>query len=99
MVIQVLEQDLSLFYRRAKESYLECVSNPENVFLQDEVQVPATAIELREITVKVVFEFRNASAYLLEVFLALHANGKAIGRYECMMDKEGTVFEDNLVFY
>ena len=99
MVIQVLEQDLSLFYRRAKESYLECVNNPENVFLQDEIQVPATAIELREITVKVVFEFRNASTYLLEVFLALHANGKVIGRYECMMDKEGTVFEDNLVFY
>ena len=99
MVIQVLEQDLSLFYRRAKESYLKCISNPENVFLQNEVQVPVTAIELREITVKVVFKFRNASTYLLEVFLALHANDKAIGKYECMMDTEGAVFEDNLVFY
>ena len=99
MVIQLQEPDLDRFYRRAKESYFACVTHPENGYLQDEVEVALTALDLREITVKVVFAFRDASTYQVEVVLALYANGEVFGKYECVVDQAGTVTENDLVFY
>lgn len=102
MVIQLLAQELDLFYRRAKESYLACVNHPANGYLQDQVAVPLTGIDLRQITVKVVFEARDPSTYQFEVLLALFANeasDASFGKYECVMDEQGTVTANELVFY
>jgi hypothetical protein len=99
MVVEITEQDLALLYEKARKSFLQCISNPDNAYLQDEVNIPLEQIVAQGATVKAVFLEQSNHLYAMEVCLVLHAKEDVIGRYDYSENEAGEPIEDGLVFY
>lgn len=88
-------------YLRAKSSYLKCVRDTENVFLNDEFKVDLeTDIFTKEDSIKIVLSGYNSSEYTLEIkLLLLNKENEELGFYTLVTESEGIVVDDFLVFY
>ena len=99
MLIQVHPQEFDLLYRKAKDSYLTCINNPENAYLHKETPLPLSSIVVQEWDVKVVFSARSVEINQIETHLGLYVNGKWMGKYVSITDATGEIIDDSLVFY
>jgi len=95
-----LEVDfLEDLYLKAKLSFKECISNPDNSYLQDEIDVQIDEIILMEEFIRVQFFKHDITKFIIEVKLQLISqDSRLIGRYFYYEDEKRTPLDDSLVF-
>ncbi|MBK5722310.1 hypothetical protein JGH11_15655 [Dysgonomonas sp. Marseille-P4677] len=99
MKFESLAPDLSLLYIKAKRSFKECISNKDNEFLKDEINIPLEDIIVIEENIKIIFTQKGFNHYLIEVSLLLFDTNKEIGKYIYSENEKQEDIEDSLVFY
>lgn len=92
-------------YLRAKHSFNECVLNPDNDFLKDEINTSVSEITLKDDFIRLRFfededEDQNQNErFVVEVKLQLiSADHLLIGRYYYYEDERKTPLDDRLIF-
>ncbi len=98
MTIDLNEEDSARFYTTACQKYHECLRRKDNSFLQDEVNFPIEAMEVKKSNIKMVFG-EGVSQCSFEIELALLYQDKIVGKYTYMQDRDGNGLEDMLVFF
>ncbi|WP_316838584.1 hypothetical protein [Pedobacter gandavensis] len=86
-------------YLRARLSYSECVLNPDNDYLQDEIDTPIDEIILKEDAICLQFSEHEIDRFTVEVKLQLtSADNHLIGNYFYYEDEKEIPLDDRLIF-
>lgn len=86
-------------YLRAKLSFSECVLNPENDYLQDEINISIDKIILKEDFIRLQFFEHQVDKFTAEVKLQLISpDNTLVGRYYYYEDEKKTALDDSLIF-
>lgn len=86
-------------YLKAKFSFNECILNPENDYLKNEINIQMDEIILVEDFIRVQFFKDEMDEFIIEVKLLLTSrNDHLLGRYFYYEDEKGTPLNDSLVF-
>ncbi len=92
-------ETLNDFYIKAKLAFNDCITNPENLFLQQEVNVPLKEIILQDEFVQVKFLKHETDEYVIEVnFSLICTDGDSIAKYSYYENEKGIALDDCLVF-
>ena len=95
----ITKHELTHIYLRAKTSFIQCITNEENRFLRDEVEVPLESLILKEDYIIVKYQELNISKYHIEAKLNIVTDGGGVlGRYHYYENEQGEQFDDVLVF-
>ncbi|MNJ91617.1 hypothetical protein D3C87_92700 [compost metagenome] len=86
-------------YLKAKLSFDKCISNPDNNYLKDEIDVQIDEIILMEDFIRVQFFQRKLDKFVIEVKLQLISkDNRLIGSYFYYEDEKNTPLDDSLIF-
>ena len=86
-------------YLKAKLSYHECILNPDNNYLKDEIDIQIDEINLVEDFIRVQFFKNNIDKFVVEVKLNLVSkDNRSIGRYFYYEDEKNKPLDDSLIF-
>lgn len=86
-------------YLKAKLSFNECILNPDNNYLKEEIDIPIDEISLVEDFIRVQFFKNNIDKFVVEVGLKLISqDNRSIGRYFYYEDEKNTPLDDSLIF-
>lgn len=95
-----LEADFSKdLYLKAKLSFKECILNPDNDHLNNELNIPLREIVLKESFIRLQFFEHETEKFIVEVKLKLISpDHNLIGSYSYYEDEEKTPLDDFLIF-
>lgn len=86
-------------YLKAKRSFNECILNPENDYLKDEIDIQIDEIIPVEDFIRVQFFKYDLDKFVIEVKLRLISqDNRLIGRYLYYEDETHTPLDDSLIF-
>ena len=86
-------------YLRAKGSYYECILDPSNDFLKNEIDVPIAEITLIEQHIRVQFLKYEVNNLIVEVKLLMaRPDNTILGYYAYHEDENQVCVDDFLVF-
>ncbi|MDY0907113.1 hypothetical protein [Pedobacter sp. CFBP9032] len=86
-------------YLKAKLSFNECILNPDNDYLKDEIDIQIDEIILVEDFIRFQFFKCNIDKFVIEVKLQLISqDNRLIGRYLYYEDEKNTPLDDSLIF-
>ena len=99
MKLENLEVDLPMLYERAINSYRACIYNKDNLYLNEEVNIPLEEIIVGGKSIKIVYNSTNFSDPIFEVCLLLFDESLEIGKYTYLESVKKEAVDDFLVFY
>lgn len=87
-------------YLKAKLSFKECILNPDNDYLKDEINIQINEITLIEDSIHLEFSKHEIDKFVIEVKLQLISpDNHLLGKYSYYEDEKEIPLDDNLVFY
>lgn len=97
--IHEFNQEIFLFYAKAKESLYRCFESKENEFLRLELGFPIEEMIVIEKDIKIVFCKRDFEHYVVEAKLLLYKGTNEIGKYTYLENNKNEIQDDFLVIY
>jgi hypothetical protein len=98
-MLSIEQINLDTQYSKAKAGFEGCITNPENEYLNEEIDIPISEIVAKKESVKITFSGSEKSHYIVETLLLLFTpNDEKIGYYCLHEDESGKVVDDYLVF-
>ncbi len=86
-------------YLKAKLSFNECIFNPDNNYLKDEIDIQIDEFILVEDFIRLQFFKNNIDKFVVEVKLKLISqDNHSIGSYFYYEDEENRPLDDSLIF-
>lgn len=86
-------------YLKAKLSFNECILNPNNNYLKDEIDIQIDEVSLVEDFIRLQFFKNNIDKFVVEVKLKLISqDNRSIGTYFYYEDEKNTPLDDSLIF-
>lgn len=86
-------------YLKAKLSFNECILNPDNDHLNNEINTSISEITLKEDFIRLQFFEHETEQFMIEVKLKLiSADNNLIGSYSYYENEERTPLDDFLIF-
>jgi hypothetical protein len=90
---------LDVQYSKAKAAFEECITNPDNEYLNEQIGISVSEILTKDESVKVQFSGKDKKHYLVETLLLLFTpSNEKIGYYCYHEDENGEIVDDYLVF-
>jgi hypothetical protein len=91
--------NLDFQYSKAKTAFEECITNPDNAYLNEEIDISVSEIITKNESVKIQFSGSDKNHYIVETLLLLFTpSGEKIGYYCYHEDENEEVVDDYLVF-
>lgn len=98
-MLPIEQINLDAQYSKAKASFEGCITNPENEYLNEEIEIPFSEIVTKEESVRITFSGSDKGRYIVETLLLLFTpNNEKIGYYRLHEDESEKVVDDYLVF-
>lgn len=94
------EIDFNLMYSKAREYFINCMTNEENSFLFEEINyISLESILIQEVFVRVTFLNKDTNQYTIETKINLISpENKELGWYSYLENENGETIDDFLVF-
>jgi hypothetical protein len=91
--------NLDVQYSKAKTAFGECITNPDNAYLNEEIDIPLSKIIIKNESVKIQFSGSDKNHYIVETLLLLSTPiGEKIGYYCYHENENEEVVDDYFVF-
>lgn len=91
--------NLDVQYSKAKAAFEQCITNPDNEYLNEEIDIPISEIITKNESVKIQFSGSNKNHYIVEtLLLLLTPNDEKIGYYCYHENENEEAVDDYLVF-
>ena len=91
--------NLDFQYLKAKTSFQECITNPDNEYLNEQIEIPVSSIITKNESVKMQFYGSDKNHFLVETLLLLFTpSDKKIGYYCYHENENEEAVDDYLVF-
>ena len=91
--------NLDVQFSKAKAAFEECINNPEDEYLSEEIDIPVSEIITKNESVKIQFSENDKNHYVVETLLLLFTpSDEKIGYYCLHEDEDEEVVDDYLVF-
>lgn len=91
--------NLDVQYSKAKTAFEEFITNPDNAYLNEEIDIPVSEIITKNESVKIQFSGSDKNHYIVETRLLLFtSNDEKIGYYCYHENENEEVVDDYLVF-
>lgn len=91
--------NVNQFYAKANKLFKRCLLNEENIYLQEEIDVPLNLIITQNDCITIKFPFEDNEVYIIETKITLLSQkNEELGWYSYLEDENGNVIDDFLVF-
>ena len=93
------KDELHLSYAKAKRAFYECISNEENSFFEDEIEVPIGSLRIKEESVNILHSADQENYCLIQTKIELlDKRDKIVGSYTYIETGDGDPVDDVLTF-
>lgn len=90
----------NILYTKPENLFNQCILNPENIFLENELNFDIDKIKIESNTINIKYIENQDNKYNIEVLLNLMDNTNLqIGYYKYVENSSNEVIDEFLVFY
>ena len=91
--------NLDVQYSKAKAGFDGCITNPNNEYLNEQIEIPVSKIITKNESVKIQFSGNDRNHYIVETLLLLFTpNDEKIGYY-CYHEDENEEYQDEYLVF
>ncbi len=99
MMKRLNQLNLDFQYSKAQAAFVECITNNDNGFLNDEIDISVSEITTKNESVKIQFSGSDKNRYIVETRLLMFTPSDEKIGYYCYHENEiEEVIDDYLVF-